>query len=134
MRRCSSIVGLFLFGLVGCSSSSGDDGATSANDITAGDAGTDASTACVPCADRFPEGKKTYDTARRSCFCADDICHEACTASLCAHTVQDPDSACGACIDASYSSCVQAVEAKCEANADCKQYVLCKTDAASACK
>lgn len=114
--------------LVGCSSSGSDEASTSTGEITSGDAGTDAaSSTCLPCAERFAAGKTKYDAARRSCYCPEEVCRDACGSSLCLHQPIAPTATCNECI-ATNSKCVLDVTSACEADAECKKYVLCKVD------
>jgi hypothetical protein len=115
---------LFLFA---CASSTPEDPGTSASEVTTADAGADARDD-APCSERYAAGKQTYEAARRSCFCADDVCHEACRATQCLRVATAADATCQACIDASYDQCVQKVESVCEADGECARYVVCTID------
>lgn len=126
MTRALVLLALAVAAVACGSSSSSDEGAVSASEVTTTekDAG-----ACQPCAEKHAKGAKVYDSARRHCFCADEVCRDACAATQCTGSTPKPaDDTCNACIDDQYSTCLRVVQAACEEDADCLKYVSCKTD------
>ena len=130
MRRIfASAAALFFGALLACGSSSDDSGASSTSAVTSTEDAGDAATLdlCTPCNVRYAAGAATYETARRRCFCADDVCHSPCAGTQCMVGKSLPaNEACTSCINDSYGKCVQVVEAACESDPECTRYVLCK--------
>lgn len=115
--------------VIACTSSSSDDGATNTSAVTAKEDAGDAAPLdeCTPCNVRYASGAKTYEDARHNCFCADDVCHSKCAGTQCMfRNPLPPNEACTSCINDNYSTCIQVVEAACEADPECTRYVLCK--------